>query len=159
MQFTQEFAVTVKTIRHGLIMGLSTLMSLAGCSSAEDADRTSVLPSDEFHAYCAAFKATGAKFWIDRPEQILDRPDEALKALSAAKKLKVNPEKLLAASRQGPYVFRENERRIGQLIEVARHARQKRIAEARAALDKYRKDLEDAWPNCWRKEYRHDEGQ
>lgn len=135
------------------------LAALAGCSPEADTDKTSELPSNEFRVYCEALKATGASFWIDHPGQILDRPDEALKAFSAAKKIKVDSDKLLAASRQGPYVVMEDERRVEQLIEVARLAQQKRVVEARAALDKYHKDLEDAWPNCWRKEVKVDEAE
>ena len=133
------------------------LAVLAGCSSEVDSDKTSARPPDEYEAYCEAFKATGASFWIDHPGQILDRPDEALKAFSAAKKIKVDSDKLLAVSRQGPYIVMEDERRVKQLTEVARLAQQKRVAEARAALDKYHKDLENAWPNCWRKEVKDDE--
>ena len=136
---------------------LCLLAALAGCSPADDSDKTSELPPNEFHAYCEAFKATGAGFWIDHPGQVLDHPDEAFKAFSAAKKIKVDSDKLLAASRQGPYIVMEDARRVEQLIEVARLAQQKRVAEARAALDKYHKDLEDAWPNCWRKECSCDE--
>lgn len=136
---------------------LILLAALAGCSPAGDTDKSPERTLNELQAFGVAFRATGAQYWIDHPEQILDRPDEALKALSAAKKIKVDPEKLLAASRQGPYVVSENERRVGQLIEVACYARQKRLGEARTALDKYRKDLEDAWPNCWRKGRNDDE--
>lgn len=136
---------------------LCLLVVLAGCSPAGDADKASELPPNEFRAYCEAFKATGASFWIDHPEQILARPDEAFKAFSAAKKIKVDSDKLLAASRQGPYIVMEYGRRMGQLIEVARLAQQKRVAEARVALENYRKDLEDAWPNCWKKGGKDDE--
>ena len=136
---------------------LCLLAVLAGCSPAGEADRASSLPPNEFRAYCEALKATGARFWIDHPGRILDRPDEALKAFSAAMKIRVDAEKLQAGSRQGPYLVMEYKRRMGQLIGVARHARQKRPAEARTALDKYHKDLEKAWPNCWRKECDCDE--
>lgn len=136
---------------------LILLSVLVGCSPVGDADKSSARPRNEMQAYGAVFRATGAQFWIDHPEQILDRPDDAFKALSSAKKITVDHEKLLTVSRQGPYIVRENERRVGQLIEVACFARQKRLDEARAALDKYRNDLEDAWPNCWRKGRNDDE--
>ena len=136
---------------------LFLVAALTGCSPAGDADIPPERSQDELKAYNVAFRATGVQFWIDHPEQILNRPNEALKALVAAKKIKIDPEKLLSSSRQGPYIVMENDRRIGQLTEIARQARQQRVAEARAALDKYRKDLEDAWPNCWRKECNYDE--
>lgn len=130
-------------------------MTLAGCSPSDGAAKAEAArecPQDEFRAYCDSFNATDASFWIVHPEQVLTRPEEALKALSAAKAIKIDPDKILAASRLGPYVCMERQTKVGKLIEVARYAMSGESAKANEALEKYRKYAEDAWPNCWRKE-------
>lgn len=131
------------------------LLALAGCSPSDDAAKVEDIrerPQDEFRAYCDAFNATGASFWIVHPEQVLTRPEEALKSLVAAKDIKVDPDKILAASRLGPNICMERQTKVGKLIEVARYAMSGESAKANEALEKYRKYAEDAWPNCWRKE-------
>lgn len=131
------------------------LLALAGCSPSDDAAKVEdnrERPQDEFRVYCDAFNATGASFWIVHPEQVLTRPEEALKSLVAAKDIKVDPDKILAASRLGPNICMERQTKVGKLIEVARYAMSGESAKANEALEKYRKYAEDAWPNCWRKE-------
>ena len=130
---------------------LCLLAAFAGCSPASDADKIPELPSDEFHAYCAAFKATGAKHWLDHPEDVLTRPDEALKSLSAASAIKVDSEKLLASCRQGPYLVSNDSAQLRQLMKVARHVLRKEPEKARLALEKFKKVCEEAWPHCYDK--------
>lgn len=131
------------------------LLTLAGCSPADDAvkvEEAREYPQDEFRAYCDAFNATGASFWIVHPEQVLVRPEEALKSLVAAKEIKVDPDKIHAASRLGPYVCMERQTKVGKLIEIARFAMSGEAAKANEAIEKYRKYAKGSWPNCWRKE-------
>ena len=131
---------------------LCLLAALAGCSPADDAGKkASERSPDEYKAYCKAFRATGARHWLDHPNEVLTRPDEALKALSAAYRIKVDPEKLLASCRQGPYVVGDNSRQVGQLLKVARHVLRKEPEKARLALEEFKKVCDDAWPHCYDK--------
>ena len=130
---------------------LCLLVALAGCSPAEDADKAPARPPDEYEAYCKAFQATGAQYWLNHPNEVLTRPDEALKALSAAYGIKVDPEKLLASCRQGPYIVLDDSRQVGQLLKVARHVLRKEPEKARLALEEFKKVRDDAWPHCYDK--------
>ena len=130
---------------------LCLLAALAGCSPADDSDKASARPPNEYEAYCKAFQATGARYWLNHPNEVLTRPDEALKALSAAYRIKVDPEKLLASCRQGPYVVGDNSRQVGQLLKVARHVLRKEPEKARLALEEFKKVCDDAWPHCYDK--------
>lgn len=127
---------------------LCLLAALAGCSPADDSDKASARPPNEYEAYCKAFQSTGARYWLNHPNEVLTRPDEALKALSAAYGIKVDPEKLLASCRQGPYVVQDNSRQAGQLLKVARHVLRKEPEKARLALEEFKKVCDDAWPHC-----------
>ena len=130
---------------------LCLLLVLTGCSPAGDSDKTSEFPPNEYEAYCKAFAATGARYWLDHPNEVLTRPDEALKELSAAYRIKVDPEKLLASCRQGPYIVSDTSRQVDQLLRVARHVLRKEPEKARLALEEFRRVCDGAWPHCYDK--------
>lgn len=120
--------------------------SFAGCVPADEASKGPVCTPNAFQTYCKAFEASGAKFWLDNPREVLIHPGEACKALAAASGIKADPDRLLAASRQGPAIYMANCDRVEQLMRVARHARREEFAEAHRALEAYLKMRDNAWP-------------
>ena len=126
-------------MREIAIACLCLLAAFVGCSPEGDADKKPALPLNEFQAYCEAFEATGAKYWLGHSEEVLTHPDEALKSLSDAYAIKVDPKKLLAASRQGPYLVSNDSAQLRQLMKVARHVLRKEPEKAHLALEEFKK--------------------